>query len=153
MKNDGYNWHCFQNMWPNHAFYASNNEKLYPSNNAKSCNQTMKNCTHNHAVYASNNEKVVIRLNTQHPNCSLCIKQCQARRLLSYQEVDFPAWSRLSEDWLYSNGCMLYYKDDKSEMSCKFCDHPCFKLVRTGKGKFKQISYKQMWYLPLIPRL
>lgn len=43
---------------------------------------------------------------------------------LGYQKID-----------CCSNRCMLYYKDDKSEMSCKFYDHPRFKPVRNEKGK------------------
>jgi len=48
---------------------------------------------------------------------------------------------------------MLYYNDYESEMSCKFCGHLRFKPIKSGKEKFKQISYKKIWYLPLIPRL
>ncbi|XP_052198317.1 uncharacterized protein LOC127805607 [Diospyros lotus] len=51
------------------------------------------------------------------------------------------------------NSCMLYYKDDQFERSCKFCNHPRFKSARSGTGKFKEIPFKRMWYLPLIPRL
>ena len=51
---------------------------------------------------------------------------------LGYQKIDY-----------YSNRCILYYKDYESEMSCKFCGHPRFKPVRSGKEKFKQISYKK----------
>ncbi|XP_052193958.1 uncharacterized protein LOC127802254 [Diospyros lotus] len=51
------------------------------------------------------------------------------------------------------NSCMLYYKDDQFERSYKFCSHPRFKSARSSTGKFKEIPFKRMWYLPLIPRL
>ena len=51
------------------------------------------------------------------------------------------------------NGCMLYYKDDESLNDCKFCGHPRYKLGRMKSGNHRQIPYKRMHYLPLIPRL
>ncbi|XP_025653186.1 uncharacterized protein [Arachis hypogaea] len=48
------------------------------------------------------------------------------------------------------NGCMIYYKEDKDLRQCKFCGEQRFK---PRKGKNKEVSYKRMHYLPLIPRL
>ncbi|XP_070010307.1 uncharacterized protein [Nicotiana sylvestris] len=47
------------------------------------------------------------------------------------------------------DGCMLYYKDDATLNSCKFCEKPRFK--RLSRGNI--IAIKAMHYLPLIPRL
>ncbi|RYQ96420.1 hypothetical protein Ahy_B08g092180 [Arachis hypogaea] len=48
------------------------------------------------------------------------------------------------------NGCMIYYKEDKDLRQCKFCGKQKFK---PRKGKNKEVPYKRMHYLPLIPRL
>ncbi|XP_025670335.1 uncharacterized protein [Arachis hypogaea] len=48
------------------------------------------------------------------------------------------------------NGCMIYYKEDKDLRQCKFCREQRFK---PRKGKNKEVPYKRMHYLPLIPRL
>ena len=50
-------------------------------------------------------------------------------------------------------GCMLYYKDDADLTQCKFCESPRFKPKRSGNGRYKDVPYKRMHYLPLIPRL
>ena len=50
-------------------------------------------------------------------------------------------------------GCMLYYKDDESLIDCKFCGHSRYKLGRTESENHRQVPYKRMHYLPLIPRL
>ena len=49
------------------------------------------------------------------------------------------------------NGCMLYYKYDADLTQCKFCESPRFKPKRSANGK--DVPYKRMHYLPLIPRL
>ncbi|KAG8362941.1 hypothetical protein BUALT_BualtUnG0021300 [Buddleja alternifolia] len=52
------------------------------------------------------------------------------------------------------NDCMLYSKDDNKLQECNICQHPRFKpKKRGGKKKQKDIPYKQLSYLPLIPRL
>lgn len=47
------------------------------------------------------------------------------------------------------DGCMLYYKDDATLDSCKFCEKPRFKRLSSGN----MVAVKAMHYLPLIPRL
>ncbi|XP_038698945.1 uncharacterized protein LOC119996398 [Tripterygium wilfordii] len=61
---------------------------------------------------------------------------------LGYQRID-----------CCTNGCMIFYKDDANEKRCKFCEADRYKPRRTGRGNFKEIPIKRMWYLPLIPRL
>ncbi|KAG8366213.1 hypothetical protein BUALT_Bualt17G0053100 [Buddleja alternifolia] len=52
------------------------------------------------------------------------------------------------------NDCMLYWKNEKELQQCKICHHPRFKPKKRGKKKgHKDISFKQLNYLPLIPRL
>ncbi|KAG8366038.1 hypothetical protein BUALT_Bualt17G0034500 [Buddleja alternifolia] len=52
------------------------------------------------------------------------------------------------------NDCMLYWKDDKELRECKICHHPRFKPnKRGGKKRHKDVPFKQLSYLPLIPRL
>ncbi|XP_070019797.1 uncharacterized protein [Nicotiana sylvestris] len=46
-------------------------------------------------------------------------------------------------------GCMLYYKDDATLDSCKFCEKPRFKRLSSEN----MVDVKVMQYLPLIPRL
>ena len=43
------------------------------------------------------------------------------------------------------NGCMIYYGKEMNEKTCKFCGSPRYKK--------KEIPFKRMHYLPLIPRL
>ncbi|XP_054778391.1 uncharacterized protein LOC129286454 [Prosopis cineraria] len=51
-------------------------------------------------------------------------------------------------------GCILYYGDAIKDKSCRFCKEPRFKEERVRKGRInKEIPAKQMWYLPLVPRL
>ncbi|XP_038711822.1 uncharacterized protein LOC120006015 [Tripterygium wilfordii] len=52
-----------------------------------------------------------------------------------------------------TNGGMIYYKDDANLTHCKFCEADRYKPRRSGRGNFKEILVKRMWYLPLIPRL
>ncbi|KAG8374542.1 hypothetical protein BUALT_Bualt10G0006000 [Buddleja alternifolia] len=52
------------------------------------------------------------------------------------------------------NDCMLYWKDDKELRECKICHHPRFKPNKHGgKKRHKDVPFKQLSYLPLIPRL
>ncbi|KAG8363361.1 hypothetical protein BUALT_Bualt19G0014400 [Buddleja alternifolia] len=51
------------------------------------------------------------------------------------------------------NDCMLYSKDDNKLQECNICQHPRFKPKKRGEKKEKDIPYKQLSYLPLIPRL
>ncbi|XP_071721863.1 uncharacterized protein [Rutidosis leptorrhynchoides] len=51
------------------------------------------------------------------------------------------------------NGCMLYYKDDENMEACRFCEAPRFKPRRKGNRRYKNVLFKKMHYLPLIPRL
>ncbi|XP_025653212.1 uncharacterized protein [Arachis hypogaea] len=46
------------------------------------------------------------------------------------------------------NGCMIYYKEDKNLRQCKLCGEQRFK---PRKEKNKEVPYKRMHYLPLIP--
>ncbi|XP_028753509.1 uncharacterized protein LOC114713090 [Neltuma alba] len=50
------------------------------------------------------------------------------------------------------NGCMLYYKHNDSATQCKFC---CEERYSSKKfhGRKKKVARKQLWFLPLIPRL
>ncbi|XP_039145548.1 uncharacterized protein LOC120282765 [Dioscorea cayenensis subsp. rotundata] len=56
------------------------------------------------------------------------------------------------------NGCMLYWKHDATEVSCKFCDEPRYKQVK-GRHRLpndhahKMIAQAILRYLPLTPRL
>ncbi|XP_070002660.1 uncharacterized protein [Nicotiana sylvestris] len=47
------------------------------------------------------------------------------------------------------DGCMLYYKDDATLNSCKFCKKSSFKRLSSGN----MVAIKAMHYLPLIPTL
>ncbi|XP_047326651.1 uncharacterized protein LOC124930343 [Impatiens glandulifera] len=46
------------------------------------------------------------------------------------------------------DGCMLFWKTDSDDELCKFCELPMYK----GNG-YKRKPYKQLFYLPLTPRL
>ena len=48
---------------------------------------------------------------------------------------------------------MLYYKDDLNETQCKFCGSPRYAMRRTSRARCKEVANKQLWFLPLIPRL
>ncbi|XP_072087173.1 uncharacterized protein [Arachis hypogaea] len=48
------------------------------------------------------------------------------------------------------NGCMIYYKEVQDLRQCKSFGEQRFK---PRKGKNKEVPYKRMYYLPLIPRL
>ncbi|PKU64162.1 hypothetical protein MA16_Dca026987 [Dendrobium catenatum] len=52
------------------------------------------------------------------------------------------------------NGCMLYYKDDATEVIFRTCNAPRFKtnLGKQHRPK-KDVSYSHLFYLPFIPRL
>ncbi|XP_028774325.1 uncharacterized protein LOC114731348 [Neltuma alba] len=50
------------------------------------------------------------------------------------------------------NGCMLYYKADDSATQCKFCGEERY-FSRRCHGRKKKVARKQLWFLPLIPRL
>ena len=47
------------------------------------------------------------------------------------------------------NSCMIFYKDDESLTECKFCNSPRF----DSKKRTKNVPFRRMHYLPLIPRL
>ncbi|KAG8382621.1 hypothetical protein BUALT_Bualt05G0096500 [Buddleja alternifolia] len=49
------------------------------------------------------------------------------------------------------NSCILYYKENKDRQECPVCFHPRYKPRKSG-GR-KQVSFKVLRYLPLIPRL
>jgi len=51
------------------------------------------------------------------------------------------------------NGCMIYYKDDGGLTSCKFCQLDRFMPKKSGPGRYKNVPYAKMHYMPLIPRL
>ncbi|XP_075101214.1 uncharacterized protein LOC142176778 [Nicotiana tabacum] len=52
------------------------------------------------------------------------------------------------------NGCMIYWREDRELVNCKFCAHPRFKRSKYQQSKEKtNISYKKMYYFPLTPRL
>jgi len=52
------------------------------------------------------------------------------------------------------DGCMLFYTDEEIQLKkCKFCHKPCFQIQEVGRGKYKEVPIKRMYYLPLIPRL
>ena len=48
---------------------------------------------------------------------------------------------------------MLYWKDDENVDFCKFCSQPRYKINRRQCRNQKRRPCKQMFYLPLIPRL
>ncbi|XP_028790871.1 uncharacterized protein LOC114746759 [Neltuma alba] len=50
------------------------------------------------------------------------------------------------------NGCMLYYKADDSATQCKFCCEARY-FSKKCHGRKKKVARKQLWFLPLIPRL
>ncbi|XP_038693762.1 uncharacterized protein LOC119991488 [Tripterygium wilfordii] len=51
------------------------------------------------------------------------------------------------------NGCLLYFKDNINLRECKFCGSPRYKPSRSCKKKLKDVPFKRLHYLPLIPRL
>ena len=59
---------------------------------------------------------------------------------LSYKKID-----------CCENGCMLYYKSDDSATQCKFCLEERYSSESLGRKK--KVARKQLWFLPLIPRL
>ena len=49
-------------------------------------------------------------------------------------------------------GCMIYWGVDRALKCCKLCGQ--YKIRRRGSTKHKgDVSYKRMYYFPLIPRL
>ena len=60
---------------------------------------------------------------------------------LGYQNID-----------CYINGCMLYYKDNVDKQQCTLC-HALQYVCRVSHKGYKNVARKQMWYLPLSPRL
>ena len=52
-----------------------------------------------------------------------------------------------------TNGCMLFYKEDNTLSSCKFCNAPRFVPSNPGIGRHKDIPVKRMFYFPITPRL
>ncbi|PKU80182.1 hypothetical protein MA16_Dca011927 [Dendrobium catenatum] len=54
----------------------------------------------------------------------------------------------------YINGCMLYYKDDATEVFYRTCNAPEFKSnSRKQRRPKKDASYSCLFYLPIISRL
>ena len=53
----------------------------------------------------------------------------------------------------YIKSCMLYYKDDINEMMCKFYNKPRFKELRQGRGRYKEVPFRIIYFLLLIHRL
>ena len=53
----------------------------------------------------------------------------------------------------YINDCMLYYKNNEGETECHFYGAPRFKPQSRKQRKQKDVSYKKLFYLPLIPHL
>jgi len=53
----------------------------------------------------------------------------------------------------YMNGCMLYYNNDGALTECKFCNKPMYHAKTIGTSNRKLILVKEMFYLPIIPRL
>ncbi|KAG8375877.1 hypothetical protein BUALT_Bualt09G0004800 [Buddleja alternifolia] len=47
--------------------------------------------------------------------------------------------------------CILYYKENKDNQECHVCCHPRYKPRK--RGARKQVPFKVLHYLPLIPRL
>ena len=55
---------------------------------------------------------------------------------------------------VYSNMCILYYKEHGNKIVCSICSHPRYKPTRNICGTMeKDISYKVLRYLPLTRRL
>jgi len=50
-------------------------------------------------------------------------------------------------------GCMLYYKDDSELTECKFYGLPRYMPDKGQNKRYKKVSVKRMFYLPIIPRL
>lgn len=62
---------------------------------------------------------------------------------LSYEKID-----------ACKNQCMLFYKENESKTVCDFCKASRYKPDRRGSAKRKKnIPWKQLRYMPLIPRL
>ena len=51
------------------------------------------------------------------------------------------------------DGCMLYYENDVALTKCKFCNKPRYRAKTVGTSNRKPIPIKEMFYLPIIPRL
>lgn len=52
------------------------------------------------------------------------------------------------------NGCMLFWKDDMNKRECKICGHArCMQRKLGKKKRYKEVSYKKMYYFPLTWRL
>ncbi|XP_057993064.1 uncharacterized protein LOC131174044 [Hevea brasiliensis] len=61
---------------------------------------------------------------------------------LGYQKID-----------VCVNNCMLYYKENIDGTSCKTCGHPRYKPRKSSTARQKNLPFKVLRYLPLIPRL
>ncbi|WCJ43095.1 hypothetical protein M5689_023857 [Euphorbia peplus] len=51
------------------------------------------------------------------------------------------------------HGCMIYWGVDIDLNSCKFCGHLRFKHQTGASSRKSKISFKQMYYFPIAPRL
>jgi hypothetical protein len=52
-----------------------------------------------------------------------------------------------------TNGCMLFYKEDNTLSSCKFCNAPRFVPSNPGMDRHKDIPVKIMFYFAITLRL
>ncbi|KAL9673143.1 hypothetical protein QQ045_029396 [Rhodiola kirilowii] len=52
-------------------------------------------------------------------------------------------------------GCIIYYDCDESMTVCRFCSEPRYQRPRRAESlsSYKQKVRRQMFYLPIIPRL
>lgn len=74
------------------------------------------------------------------PNNLYKAKKMVAKLGLGYDKIDVCA-----------NNCMLYYKETKDHKKCMHCGHE--RYVPRKVGSKKDIAFKVLRYLPLIPRL
>ena len=52
-----------------------------------------------------------------------------------------------------SNGCMIYYKENSELRECIFCNAPRYMDGNANASRSKEVPFKRMFYLPIIPRL
>ena len=53
----------------------------------------------------------------------------------------------------FVEGFMLYYNNDGALIECKFCNKPRYCAKTVGTSNKKPVLIKEMFYLPIIPRL
>ncbi|GJZ67548.1 hypothetical protein Tco_0630788, partial [Tanacetum coccineum] len=82
------------------------------------------------------------------PRSTMCSNYYESKKMVSQLGLGY-----LKIDCC-PNGCMLYYgKKNEGLDKCYRCDHARYKPKEQGSLNGKDISYKYMHYLPLIPRL